>query len=326
MGQPESGAARVRHRPDSAQLLRQCGDRKQRPHPGHHLLLPGTPLRRGTTGPSVVVVQVELNRISQNYPAIPKNPSCGRHFRRADRSRRAEISGDRQSCRGRHRRSGDLVRPCALLRRRDQSCGAARSGAAVLHHLLGDKQPIEQGDRGVKVEHLQYMLSVLSAYIPEIPPVTIDGIFGSATRSAVIARPAPVWPAGNRYCEFRYLGRNLRPVLRHRNHQLARPGEFPLHRRHHQRNAAQKPVRPIHHPDPVPGESFEHRESGSRKTGGAAMRPLSSFVGQPIRSLQTMLRSLPRMTPPICASSPTAFTARRPPPPSPPSNGSTACR
>ena len=47
--------------------------------------------------------------------------------------------------------------------------------------------PIEQGDRGVKVEHLQYMLSVLSAYIPEIPPVTIDGIFGPATRSAVIA-------------------------------------------------------------------------------------------------------------------------------------------
>ena len=35
---------------------------------------PGTPLRRGTTGPSVVVVQVELNRISQNYPAIPKIP------------------------------------------------------------------------------------------------------------------------------------------------------------------------------------------------------------------------------------------------------------
>lgn len=39
----------------------------------------------------------------------------------------------------------------------------------------------------MKVEHLQYMLSVLSAYIPEIPPVTIDGIFGPATRSAVIA-------------------------------------------------------------------------------------------------------------------------------------------
>jgi len=31
------------------------------------------------------------------------------------------------------------------------------------------------------------MLSVLSAYIPEIPPLAIDGIFGNATRAAVIA-------------------------------------------------------------------------------------------------------------------------------------------
>ena len=47
--------------------------------------------------------------------------------------------------------------------------------------------PINQGDRGIKVEHLQYMLSVLAAYIPEIPEVSIDGIFGPATRNAVIA-------------------------------------------------------------------------------------------------------------------------------------------
>jgi len=37
------------------------------------------------------------------------------------------------------------------------------------------------------VEHLQYMLSVLSAYIPQIPPLQIDGIFGPATRNAVLA-------------------------------------------------------------------------------------------------------------------------------------------
>ena len=47
--------------------------------------------------------------------------------------------------------------------------------------------PIQQGDSGVRVEHLQYMLSVLSSYIPEIPPVTVDGIFGTATRNAVLA-------------------------------------------------------------------------------------------------------------------------------------------
>lgn len=33
---------------------------------------PGTPLRRGSVGQDVVVVQTMLNRISQNYPAIPK--------------------------------------------------------------------------------------------------------------------------------------------------------------------------------------------------------------------------------------------------------------
>ena len=36
---------------------------------------PGTPLRVGSTGPNVVVLQVSLNRIAQNYPAIPKIPA-----------------------------------------------------------------------------------------------------------------------------------------------------------------------------------------------------------------------------------------------------------
>ena len=36
---------------------------------------PGSPLRRGSTGPNVVVIQTSLNRIAQNYPAIPKIPA-----------------------------------------------------------------------------------------------------------------------------------------------------------------------------------------------------------------------------------------------------------
>jgi len=39
----------------------------------------------------------------------------------------------------------------------------------------------------MKVQQLQYMLSVLSAYIPGIPPLTVDGIFGQDTRAAVLA-------------------------------------------------------------------------------------------------------------------------------------------
>ena len=37
---------------------------------------PGTPLRQGSTGPNVVVLQVALNRIAQSYPAIPKIPAA----------------------------------------------------------------------------------------------------------------------------------------------------------------------------------------------------------------------------------------------------------
>ena len=46
---------------------------------------------------------------------------------------------------------------------------------------------LEVGATGDKVRHLQYMLSVLSAYINNIPRVEVDGIFGPATENAVIA-------------------------------------------------------------------------------------------------------------------------------------------
>ena len=60
-------------------------------------------------------------------------------------------------------------------------------GQKIYQNSWAVTNPIDQGDRGIKVEHLQYMLSVLSAFIPEIPPLEIDGIFGNNTRNAVIA-------------------------------------------------------------------------------------------------------------------------------------------
>ena len=48
-------------------------------------------------------------------------------------------------------------------------------------------RPIQEGDRGIRVEHLQYMLRVIGAYISAIPQIEVDGIFGPATRDAVLA-------------------------------------------------------------------------------------------------------------------------------------------
>ena len=148
---------------------------------------PGTPLRRGTTGPSVVTVQASLNRIAQSYPAIPKIPVVDGIF------------GSRTEAAVRKFQEifnltpDGIVGPAtwyALVRIYVAVTRLAElrsQGQRFYANSWATTDPIELGDTGVKVEHLQYMLSVLSAYIPEIPPVNIDGIFGNATRAAVIA-------------------------------------------------------------------------------------------------------------------------------------------
>ena len=148
---------------------------------------PGTALRRGTSGPSVVVVQTELNRISQNYPAIPKiNPVDGIFGAQTEASVRRFQEIFNLTADGIVGRATwyALVRYYVAV----TNLAELRSQGQRFYNISwATTNPIEQGDRGVKVEHLQYMLSVLAAYIPEIPDLTIDGVFGPATRNAVIA-------------------------------------------------------------------------------------------------------------------------------------------
>lgn len=148
---------------------------------------PGTPLRQGSRGPNVVTIQVELNRIAQNYPAIPKVPVVDGIFgSRTEASVRRfqeifDLTPD------------GIVGPAtwyALVR--------LYTGVLALSELrsLGQTfyanswtypDALQQGDRGEKVRNLQYMLQMLSEFIPAIPSVEIDGIFGPATREAVLA-------------------------------------------------------------------------------------------------------------------------------------------
>ena len=148
---------------------------------------PGTPLRRGTTGPSVVVIQTELNRISQSYPAIPKvvpvDGIFGAKTESSVRKFQEVFDLDVDGIVGKATWYA-LVRLYTAV----TSLSELRSqGQRFYNNSWAVTDPIVQGDRGIKVEHLQYMLSVLAAYIPQIPPLQIDGIFGPATRDAVLA-------------------------------------------------------------------------------------------------------------------------------------------
>ena len=148
---------------------------------------PGRPLRRGTTGPAVVTVQVMVNRISQNYPAIPKIAAVDGIFGGATEAsvrRFQEIFNLTPDGVVGPATWYAMVRLYTAVTRLSE---LRSQGQRFYANSWAVTDPIESGDTGIKVEHLQYMLSVLAAYIPEIPSVNIDGVFGPATRQAVLA-------------------------------------------------------------------------------------------------------------------------------------------
>lgn len=148
---------------------------------------PGTPLRQGSTGPNVVVLQVALNRISQNYPAIPKIPVIDGIY--GPKTESAVIQMQRIFGLNPDGIVGkatwyEIVRLYTAVNRL-----AELRSQGQQYYAINWEAPngLNIGDTGEKVRHLQYMLSVLSTYISEIPPVTVDGIYGQRTRAAVLA-------------------------------------------------------------------------------------------------------------------------------------------
>lgn len=148
---------------------------------------PGTPLRQGSTGPNVVVLQVALNRIAQSYPAIPKIASVDGIF-----GPRTEAT-----VRSFQRIFGltpdGIVGPAtwyAVVRLYTAVTRLAelRSQGQQFYAInWSPPNALQLGNSGDKVRQLQYMLAILSSYIPGIPPVAVDGNYGPATRAAVLA-------------------------------------------------------------------------------------------------------------------------------------------
>ena len=148
---------------------------------------PGTALRRGSSGPNVVVIQVELNRISQNYPAIPKlSPVDGIFGSRTEAAVRKfqEIFGLEVDGIVGKATWYALVRLYTAVTQLSE----LRSQGQRFYSISWEYPNSPQlGSTGEKVRHLQYMLAILAAYIPQIPSVTVDGKFGQETLSSVLA-------------------------------------------------------------------------------------------------------------------------------------------
>lgn len=147
---------------------------------------PGTPLRLGSNGPFVTVIQSSLNRISQNYPAITKlNPVDGifgsqtqqavMQFQQIFTLQPDGIVGPATWY--------QIVRIYVAV----QQLGELQSQGQQQYFIGSYPHGLTQGSSGDIVSRLQYMLAVLSRFIPAIAPISETGSFDAQTRQSVLS-------------------------------------------------------------------------------------------------------------------------------------------
>ena len=148
--------------------------------------VPQFPLRVGNVGDDVRTVQIRLNRIAQNYPAIPKIVQTDGIF-----------VEDTEAAVRAFQEIFNLTPDGVVGRATWYEIQAIYAGVKRLNELDSEGIRLEEvtkqfpavlreGDSGTGVLSLQYYLSFLAAYYNTIPAVSIDGTFGPATRAAVI--------------------------------------------------------------------------------------------------------------------------------------------
>ncbi len=156
------------------------------PVQGIDVRVPEFPLRVGSVGDDVRTVQIRLNRISQNYPAIPKIVQTDGIF-----------VEDTEAAVRAFQEIFNLTPDGVVGRATWFAIQAIYAGVKRLNELDSEgirleeitkqyPQLLQLGSTGIGVRSLQYYLSFLSNYYNTIPAVDIDGTFGEATRAAVV--------------------------------------------------------------------------------------------------------------------------------------------
>ena len=144
-------------------------------------------LRLGSVGNDVRTAQIRLNRISNNYPSIPKIVLTDGIFgtdTEAAVKRFQEIFGLTPD---------GIIGKATWYRIQNIYIGVKRltdlSAESIRYDEVSKQYPdlLRQGDSGVGVSNLQFFIDYLSAYYNTIPSIAVDGSFGTATEQAVRA-------------------------------------------------------------------------------------------------------------------------------------------
>lgn len=149
--------------------------------------MPEYPLRLGSVGDDVRTIQIRLNRISQNYPSIPKISQTNGLF-----------SYDTEAAVRQFQEIFSLTPDGVVGKATWYRIQFIYNAVKRLNELNSEGILLEEvtqqfpevlrpGSTGLGVQELQYYLRYLAQFNTEIPPIAIDGIYGPATEEAVLA-------------------------------------------------------------------------------------------------------------------------------------------
>lgn len=147
----------------------------------------GVALRRGSFGDDVLTIKRELNRIRQNYPAIPpitqltgvydvETENAVKAFQRIFNLDADGIVG-----------KATWYKIKMIFNSVKQLSEITGEGLTLSEVEKRYTRQIQLGDNGVDVQALQYYLAFLGYFYPDLPPIPITGYFGTLTRDAVFS-------------------------------------------------------------------------------------------------------------------------------------------
>ena len=146
---------------------------------------PGEPLRVGSFGEDVRVLKQQLNRISRNYPAIPKLSETSDAF---DRETEEAVKKFQEIF---NLATDGIVGKATWYKIKQIYSGVKRLSELVSEGITISEaqreypEQLQFGDSGVGVRTVQYYLAVIGYFFDDLPQISINGQFDEATRDAV---------------------------------------------------------------------------------------------------------------------------------------------
>jgi peptidoglycan hydrolase-like protein with peptidoglycan-binding domain len=146
---------------------------------------PGTELAPGSSGSEVQVIQIQLNRISRNYPAIPKIPETDGYYTVATEEAVRVFQKVFDLPETGTVNKATWYRIAYIFTSVKRLAELDSEGISQGEFSLQFSEALRPGMQSYQVRGLQYFLAVVGAYYDSVQPLTITGEFGAQTEAAV---------------------------------------------------------------------------------------------------------------------------------------------